>query len=143
MVSEAGVLVCVGRGQSDFSISSSALISAFDLSPSVHTFCLRVCLAFLSLPWRLGHLGRGEGEGCGFPKPEPGVPIYLFSFIFLERRGASLNLGLDFLLLIPFSQSKKPRAAHLGGEGAGTFGTVERLGQVSRLCEEGGRSGNS
>lgn len=68
---------------------------------------------------------------------------YFLLFFFLERRGAGLNLAFDFLLLIPFSQSEKLRATQLGGEGAGTFGNVERAGQVSRLREEGGRSGNS
>lgn len=86
MVSEAGVVVCVGgRGQSDFSkcLWSSALILEFD-SPPPHSVVRTLSLA-LSLSWRLGTLGSGGGEGCGFPKPEPGAPIYLFSFFGLGR----------------------------------------------------------
>lgn len=108
----------------------SALISVFEFFPSVvHTFCLWFSLVFslISFLKTLNFWG-GFGKELHFPKPEPGAPPYLFYFLGEgERRGDYLNLAFYFLLLIPFSQSKKPRTAHLGTREPGLWecGRVE------------------
>lgn len=130
-----------------------ALISVFDFSPSVvHTFGLWFSLFLSRISFlKTAHLAGGGGGGYPrFPQTRtrgiyiPILFIYLFFWWGAEERR---RFKFGFLLppLIPFSQSKNPRAAHLGSEGAGTFGSVERGGEVSRclLCKEGGSGGNS
>lgn len=123
--------MCGGRGQSDFSKSLwfGFLCPDFrgrflPLSPSRLRPLVQFFLSVISFLKTLHIWGVVERSVVSPNQNQEHLSTYFILFLVGAEERKRFNFGFLLPPLIPFSQSKSPRPAHLGFEGAGASGSV-------------------